>query len=209
MSKKLKENTLAGFRPDPRPGRFGSVDTGKVPRGKSRGDYSGGAGKMQTAAGSWPYIELEIDDEEDDLDPISADLIDKLQSKIGAMRFKNDPGAKSRDVGYGSGNNRTFQGGIAESIPHAHGKIPSTVLYPKKNRGPALGGTSHSPAAYKTGPGKARLRDPGTLQGTSKPPKDNFDDGERVFNLKDIIEPENRVVIRIRKMVRDILSDDS
>ena len=117
------------------------------------------------------------------------------------MRFKNDPGAKSNDIPVSSR--------IAESIPQAHGKIPSTVLYPKKNRGPALGGTSHSPTSYRTGPGHVRSRDPGSLQGTSKPPKDRFDDGERVFNLSDILEPENRVVLRVRKMVRDILADDS
>ena len=88
-------------------------------------------------------------------------------------------------------------------------KIPSTALYPKKSRGPAIGGTSHSPASYRTGPGHIRNRDPGSLQGNSKPHRDDFDDGERVFNLSDMIEPENKVVIRVRKMVRDILSADS
>ena len=209
MSKKIKEYRFSLATPDPRSGRFGSVDTGKVPRGKSRGDYSGGAGKMQTAAPSFPYIELEIDDDEEEDFPVGADIVDKLQSKIGAMRFKNDPGAKSRNVSLGSGNNRSFSGRVAESIPHAHGKIPSTALYPKKSRGPAIGGTSHSPTSYRTGPGHIRNRDPGSLQGNSKPHRDDFDDGERVFNLSDMIEPENKVVIRVRKMVRDILSADS
>jgi len=231
MTKKIKENTLAGFRPDPRPGRFGSVDTGKVPRGKSRGDYSGGAGKMQTAASTFPYIELEFDvesegDAEDvkkSIEDMFADnpkLVDKIQSRIGGMKFKNDPGSKSRSTSRTSGNNRTFQGGIAEALPGIMGKskksgstnmapFPSSVLYPKKNRGPALGGVSMSPASYRTGPGKIRVRDPGSLQGNSKAPKVDFDDGERAYHLGDFVDPDRRVVLRVRKMVRDILSADN
>ena len=209
MTKKLKEHRFSLATYDSRAGRIGSVDTGKVPPGKSSGDYSGGAGKMHTKTASFPYVEIEVDDEDDDISDFDADLVDKLQSKIGAMRFKTDPGAQADPFSLGGGNNRTFQGGIAEALPSVGGKIPSSILYPKKNRGPALGGVSHSPASYRTGPGHARVRDPGSLQGNSKPPRDYSDDGERVFNLSDILEPENRVVLRVRKIVRDILADDS
>lgn len=205
MTKKLKEYRFSLATPDSRLGRPGSIGTGKVPRGKSRGGYSGDAsytGNNPAAAASFPYnIEVVIDDDDEDLDPIDAELVDKLQSKIGAMRFRNDPGAKSKDIPVSSR--------VAESLPSVGGRIPASVLYPKKNRGPAIGGVSMSPASYRTGPGHARTRDPGTLQGNSKPPRDDFDDGERVFNLSDMIEPENKVVIRVRKMVRDILSADS
>ena len=184
------------------------------------GSYTGGLGKAQKSASSFPYVVIEFDlESEKDPDDIKSDvedifksdpeLSDKIQSKIAGMRFRNDPGAKSRDVSLGSGNNRNFSGRVAESIPHAHGKIPSSVLYPKKNRGPALGGVSHSPAAYHTGPGKTKGPDPGGLEGFSKANRPNFDDEERVWSLKDIADDDQRIIRKVRKMIKAALIDGS
>ena len=213
MGKKLSE--MFTPRPaDSRLGRFGAVGSKNPPRGTiTRGDYNGGAGDLNQKASSFPYIEVDDDTEADD-DVISTDMVDKIQSKMGGMKFKHDYGAKDRSVSLGGGNNRSFTGHVAESLPSVQGStrksgstsiapFSSNTLYP--NMGPSAGGTGSSSSIYRTGPGFSRGTASGTLKGYSKPPKDTTDDNVRVFRLKDMPTSDEKALSKIRKIIRDIL----
>ena len=178
-----------------------------------------GVGAERPYQKMYPYVEPPEDfDEEEEDDFFSdtygddRDIAVKLANKAGVGYVANDAGGVGVGKRYDNRSTTTNQRlGLNEDIPmrkgdSLHGSmspIPFKALY-RKFSGPAIGGTSAA-ASYTTGPGPGRAGVPGlgTQYGSSRPPVDG-DDGVRIMDFTDIVDPDERSLNKSKNDVRRV-----
>ena len=182
--------------------------------GAGYGKLSGGMMSSRSVAAkkgqAYPYSEpvTEIDPE-DEVD-IDDDFLDAFVTKLNLVKYATDPYARVKQgkvgrygPGMAAGPDLRMEGIASGARRSGKTRIdqPSVTYGLYKNRGPVVGGMS--PTVYKTAPGDgaASGRRIGTKHGFSSPPLNMDDDGIRIFNLEDLLDPDLRAIVKARKNI--------
>tara|TARA_R110002110_G_scaffold169235_8_gene370980 strand:+ start:566 stop:1054 length:489 start_codon:yes stop_codon:yes gene_type:complete len=159
---------------------------------------------------SWPYREeddaYEGIDDDDDLDIFVKSVNrDKLNQKLDTYNRTDFSNRADRS----SMTKTRWNLSLAENIPGVRkGMSPmsSKSLYPQGFTGPSLGGGGTSQAFRTTG----NYKRTGTQFGTSRAPLPIEEDepGLEIFNLKDLLDPDTRSLLKKRLKLLKVLSQN-